>query len=156
MRTKKKQPSDCIPTFDSQKRILIVAAPYYDEIVSNLSEGAIKTLKQADTKIDYMKVPGALEIPPAIKLANQSKKFDGYLALGCVIRGETFHFEIVAQESSRGLMMLGVEGICIGNGILTVDNLDQAKKRAILDGENKGVDAAKALLTLIKIKETME
>ena len=99
-------------------------------------------------------MPGALEIPPAILLAAQGDRgYDGYVALGCVIRGETYHFEIVAGESARGLMDLGLQhGLCVGNGILTVDDEKQAEARARRDGGDKGGHAARACLSLIEVR----
>jgi 6,7-dimethyl-8-ribityllumazine synthase len=108
-----------------------------------------------------MAVPGALEIPTAIALAARSgehggKAYDGYIALGCVIRGETYHFEIVASESARGLIDLGINnGLCIGNGILTVENEHQALARAAVDDGDKGGDAARACLALVHIRNRL-
>jgi 6,7-dimethyl-8-ribityllumazine synthase len=96
-------------------------------------------------------VPGALEIPPAIHLASRSGDFDGYVALGCVIRGETSHYETVCNDSSRGLLLLGLRGLCIGNGILTVENPAQARVRADPAGQDKGGGAAEAALHLVAL-----
>ena len=139
-----------------KKKVLIVCSPYYQNITNNLIDGATKVLNSNSIEYKILKVPGALEIAPAIKLIldKSIKKplFDGFLALGCVIRGETYHFEIVANESSRGLTDLSLNySIPIGNGILTVSSLDQAIKRSDPLQLNKGADAAFACLSLINI-----
>ena len=115
-----------------------------------LVDGAKTVLQEVNANIEIVIVPGALEIPTAVKLA--SKNFDGFVALGCVIRGETSHYETVTKDSSRGLMMLGLEGICIGNGILTVENFEQAKQRANPLQQNKGGEAAVAVIHLLSLK----
>jgi 6,7-dimethyl-8-ribityllumazine synthase len=138
--------------------ILIVEARFYAHISDQLLDGATAALEAGGAHFERVSVPGALEIPPAILFAAQAgqsstKSFDGYIALGCVIRGETYHFEIVAGESARGLMDLGVRnGLCIGNGILTVENEAQALARAGRDQLDKGGDAARACLSLIKLR----
>ena len=132
-------------------RVLIVEARFYPEISDALYEGAARVLESAGVANERVSVPGALEIPPAIKFA--SGCFDGFIALGCVIRGETYHFEIVANESAHGLMDLMVrEGLCIGNGILTVEDEEQAFVRARPDEGDKGGDAARACLALMALK----
>ncbi len=131
-------------------RILIVEARFYPEISDALYEGAAKAL-ESEVVTDRVVVPGALEIPAAIRLA--AGRYDGFVALGCVIRGETHHFEIVANESARGLMDLTVrDGLCIGNGILTVEDEAQALHRARPGELDKGGDAARACLALIALK----
>ena len=139
-----------IPQFNKPPLVLLVVAPYYTDITNQLIEGAIGTLNEVRAKIDLIEVPGALEIPTAIKIA--SKHFSGFVALGCVIRGETSHYETVSTESSRSLSLLGLDGICIGNGILTVENFEQANTRADPSRQNKGGEAAIASLNLIKIR----
>ena len=134
--------------------ILVVIAPFYAEITKLLVQGAKTELSKYHIKQEMIEVPGALEIPTAIKLAAAS--FDGFVALGCVIRGETSHYETVCNDSSRALTLLGLEGICIGNGILTVENFKQAITRADPDMNNKGKDAALAALNLIQIKQRFE
>jgi len=135
--------------------VLIVEARFYDHIADMQFEGAEKALLAAGATVDRITVPGALEIPAAISFAAKGaegagKSYDGYVALGCVIRGETYHFEIVAGESARGIMDLGVQhGLCIGNGILTVENEAQALARARVNEGDKGGDAARACLALI-------
>ncbi len=135
--------------------ILIVEARFYTHISDALLEGALAVLNAAGAEVERIEVPGALEIPPAIHFAAKAgegagQHFDGYVALGCVLRGETYHFEIVANESARGLMDLGVNhNLCIGNGILTVENEEQALRRARRSELDKGGDAARACLALI-------
>jgi len=134
-------------------RILIVEARFYPEISDALYEGAAKAL--ADVATERVTVPGALEIPAAIRLA--AKRYDGFVALGCVIRGETHHFDVVANESARGLMDLMVrDGLCIGNGILTVEDGAQALHRARPQELDKGGDAARACLALVALKRRFE
>ena len=136
-------------------KILIVESRYYEHIATSLLDGATAALDLAHAQFERITVSGALEIPPAILFASQSDRgFDGYVALGCVIRGETYHFEIVAGESARGLMDLGLHhGLCVGNGILTVENEEQAEVRARRDGGDKGGDAARAVLSLIDVRQ---
>lgn len=139
--------------------ILIVEAPFYPHIAKGLREGAILVLKSAGAHFESIEVPGALEIPLAILLAARAAEkngacYDGFVALGCVIRGETYHFEIVAGQSAAGLLELGLQhGLCIGNGILTCETEDQAIVRAAPDGGNKGGDAARACLALVELRE---
>jgi len=130
-------------------RILIVEARFYAHLNDLLVAGAKAAL--SDHEIDVVTVPGALEIPGAIALA--ADRYDGFVALGVVIRGETFHFEIVAQESARALMALTLDGLAIGNGILTVENEAQALARARPDDKNKGGEAAKAALAMLALQE---
>lgn len=132
-------------------RVLIVEARFYPNISDMLYEGAAQVLDVAGVTYEALEVPGALEIPAAIGMA--AGKYEGFIALGCVIRGETYHFEIVANESARGLMDLSVNsGLCIGNGILTVENEEQALRRADRAQLDKGGDAARACLSLMKLK----
>ncbi len=140
------------PTFETPARILIVISPYYKEVADNLLTGAKDAIRKANAVFDIIEVPGALEIPPAIRLATAARFYEGYVALGCIIRGETTHYETVCNESARGLMELGLEGLCIGNGILTVENMDQAMARAEHSGQNKGGGAAEAAMHLVAIK----
>ncbi|QFU08678.1 6,7-dimethyl-8-ribityllumazine synthase 1 [Rhodobacteraceae bacterium THAF1] len=138
-----------MPEFDDAPKVLIVVAPYYKDIADDLLAGARATLEAAGATHETIEVPGALEIPSAIALAHRTADFDGYVALGCVIRGETTHYETVCNDSSRGLTMLGLSGACVGNGILTVENHAQAAVRA--GEQNKGGGAAAAALHLIAI-----
>lgn len=134
-------------------RFLIVEARFYDHLNDMLVEGARAALKAAGHKVDVITVPGALEIPGAIALASESDLYDGFVAIGVVIRGETYHFEIVAGESARGIMALTMDGLAIGNGILTVENEQQAIVRADPKQKDKGGEAAKAAMTLLALRE---
>ena len=134
-------------------RFLIVEARFYDHLNDMLIAGARATLKAAGHQVDVITVPGALEIPGAISLAEQSGLYEGYVGIGVVIRGETYHFEIVAGESARGIMALTMDGIAIGNGVLTVENEEQALVRADPAQKDKGGEAAKAALALLALKE---
>lgn len=140
-----------LPAFDAPVRLLIVVAPYYRAIADGLIAGARATAEAAGAAVDLVEVPGALEIPTAIGMAGRLANYDAYVALGCVIRGETTHYDTVCNDSSRGLTLLGLEGLCIGNGILTVENLAQGEARADAAGMNKGGGAAEACLHLIAL-----
>ena len=133
-------------------RFLIVEARFYGHLNDMLVAGAGAVLKANGHEYEVMVVPGALEIPGAIALASESDRFDGFVAIGVVIRGETYHFEIVAGESARGIMALTMDGIPVGNGILTVENEAQALVRADPSQGDKGGDAAKAAMALLTIK----
>ena len=139
-------------------RILIVEASFYTDLADALAAGAMKALEDAGAVYDRISVPGALEIPSAIAMASQRRDaapYDGYVALGCVIRGETYHFEIVCNESARGIMDLTTaEMLAIGNGILTVENADQAWERADPARKDKGGDAARAALAMAKLAQS--
>jgi 6,7-dimethyl-8-ribityllumazine synthase len=140
-------------------RILIVEARYYDQFADALLRGATKVLDEAGCTVERVTVPGALEIPGAIAMAAAARKkeaYDGFVALGCVVQGETYHFEIVSNESARGLMDLTVQQqLCIGNGILTVDNPAQATARSGDNDRNKGAHAAKAALAMIAVQRSL-
>jgi 6,7-dimethyl-8-ribityllumazine synthase len=140
-----------LPSFDKPVKLLIVVAPYYRDIADQLVAGARAMAAKAGAEADLIEVPGALEIPSAIALAHRLADYDGYVALGCVIRGETTHYDTVCNDSSRGLTLLGLQGACIGNGILTVENRDQAVVRAEAAGQDKGGGAAAAALHLIAL-----
>lgn len=133
-------------------RFLIIEARFYDHLNDMLVAGATAALKGAGHEVEVVTVPGALEIPGAISLADQADRFDGYVAIGVVIRGETYHFEIVAGESARGIMALTMDGLAIGNGILTVENEQQAIVRADPKQKDKGGEAAKAALALYELR----
>ena len=139
------------PSFDKPAKLLIVVSPYYKAIADNLVAGAKAEIEAAGATWDLIEMPGALEIPTAIGISERLSNFDGYVALGCVIRGETTHYETVCNDSSRALQLLGLQGLCIGNGILTVENTTQAEVRADPDGQNKGGGAAAAALHLIAL-----
>ncbi|MGV6847722.1 MAG: 6,7-dimethyl-8-ribityllumazine synthase [Marinibacterium sp.] len=139
-------------SFDEAPKILIVVAPYYRDIADMLIAGARGEIEAAGGTHDLVEVPGALEVPTAIAMAaRMDDTLDGFVALGCVIRGETTHYETVCNDSSRGLTLLGLQGVLIGNGILTVETRDQAVVRAEPDGQNKGGGAAAAALHLIAL-----
>ena len=152
------------PSPKAQKgpRILIVEARFYDDIADLLLSGAVRALGKAGASFDRISVRGALEIPTAIAIAvdgaaRKKKPYDGVVALGCVIQGETFHFDIVAMQSARGLMDISMAlRLPAGNGILTVDTDEQAKARARLEEGDKGGEAAKAVLALIDIKQAAQ
>ena len=144
-----------------QKKVLLVCSPYYKDITNNLIDGASNILKSKSVGYNIIYVPGALEIAPAINLIlDKSPKkptFVGFVALGCVIKGETYHFEIVSNESARALTDLSLKySIPIGNGILTVSNKDQAITRSDPLQANKGAGAALACLSLINIKYSIQ
>jgi 6,7-dimethyl-8-ribityllumazine synthase len=134
-------------------RILIVEARFYAHLNDMLIAGAKAALATAGHEIEVLTVPGALEIPGAIALAAESDQYDGFVAIGVVIRGETYHFEIVAGESARAIMALTMDGIAIGNGILTVENEAQALVRADPAQKDKGGEAAKATLALMALQD---
>jgi 6,7-dimethyl-8-ribityllumazine synthase len=142
-------------------RILVVEARFYEDISDELMKGAARVLDAAGVVYDRLAVPGSLEIPPAITIALDVAKdaenpYEGCVALGCVIRGDTIHFEIVSFESSRGLMEISrTRGVPIGNGILTVDTDAQAWMRAKVEEGDKGGDAARAALALIRLKRRL-
>ena len=133
-------------------RVLIGEARFYPHLNDMLLAGARAAIEAAGDDHETVTVPGALELPAAIALAAESGRFDAYVALGVVIRGETFHFEIVAQESARGIMALTLDGLAVGNGILTVEDEAQAIVRADPKQGDKGGDAARAALVLLELK----
>lgn len=133
--------------------LLIVEARFYDDLNDALIDGAEAAIEAAGSSSERVTVPGALEIPAAIALAEGTGRYDGYVALGVVIRGETFHFEIVSNESARGIMALTLDGLAIGNGVLTVETDDQAWARARRSEKDKGGDAARAALAMIELRE---
>ena len=137
-------------------RFLIVEARFYDHLNDMLVDGARSALAAAGHEVEVLKVPGALEIPGAISMAAESDRYDGFVAIGVVIRGETYHFEIVAGESARGIMALTMDGIAIGNGILTVENEAQALVRADKAQKDKGGEAAQAAMALLALQEKFE
>jgi 6,7-dimethyl-8-ribityllumazine synthase len=149
------------PILNEAPRVLIVEARFYDDLADTLLEGAKDALTARGVAFDVVSVPGALEIPPAIALADEAGKFptapryDGYVALGVVIRGETYHFEIVSDQSAAGIMTLGVRGLIIGNGVLTVEDEVQAWARARLSEGDKGGGAARACMDLIELKRRL-
>jgi len=139
------------PKFQTTTRLLIVVAPYYKDIADQLVKGACLAIEAAGASHETVEVPGALEVPSAIRIASRASDYDGFVALGCVIRGETTHYDTVSNDSSRALMLLGLDGLAIGNGILTVENRAQAAARAEVSGQNKGGGAAEAAMHLIAL-----
>ena len=134
-------------------KFLIVEARFYDHLNDLLIEGAKAALDDAGHKYEVVTVPGALEIPGAVALAAETGRYDGFIAIGVVIRGETYHFEVVSNESARGLMALSMDGIPIGNGILTVENEAQALTRAKMTEKDKGGEAAKAAIAMLGLRQ---
>jgi 6,7-dimethyl-8-ribityllumazine synthase len=133
--------------------VLIVEARFYTHLNDLLLEGARAAIEEAGHSHETITVPGALEIPGAIALAAESDRYDAFVGIGVVIRGETYHFEIVAGESARGLMALSMDGLAIGNGILTTENEAQALTRARRTEKDKGGEAAKAALAMLALRE---
>ena len=133
--------------------LLIAEARFYAHLNDLLLDGALAVIKEAGYLHEVVTVPGALEIPGAVALAAETGRYDAFVALGVVIRGETYHFEIVAGESARGLMALTLDGLAVGNGILTVENEAQALARARPDDKDKGGEAARAALAMLDLKE---
>jgi 6,7-dimethyl-8-ribityllumazine synthase len=142
-------------------RLLVVEARFYDDIADMLLKGATRALKKAGAAFDRITVPGSLEIPPAIAIAleaaaRRGQPYDGVVALGCVVQGETYHFEIVSNESARGLMDLTIQRkLPVGNGILTVDTEAQAHARLGGAEGHKGEDAARAALAMVRLKRDL-
>ena len=135
------------------KPILLVIAPYYQAISEMLISGATTAIYAAEQTAEMITVPGALEIPAAIAMAAKSDRYAGFVALGCVIRGETTHYEIVSVESARALQHLAItKHVAIGNGILTVENMEQATARADITQGNKGGEAAQACMRMLHIR----
>ena len=140
--------------FDKPVKLAIVMSPYYKDIADNMVAGAVAEIEAAGGTYEIVEVPGALEIPTAIGIADRKSNFDGYVALGCVIRGETTHYDYVCGESAKGLMYLSTDRrLAIGYGILTVENEAQALARAERSQKNKGRDAAIACLEMLKLRK---
>jgi 6,7-dimethyl-8-ribityllumazine synthase len=134
-------------------RFLIIEARFYDHLNDLLLAGARAAIEEAGHRHDTVTVPGALEVPGAMAMAAETGRYDGFVALGVVIRGETYHFEVVSNESARGIMALTMDGLAIGNGILTVENEAQALVRADPAQLDKGGGAAKAAIAMLALKE---
>lgn len=143
------------PAEKIRAHILILEARFYGELCDELCRGAIAAIERVGATWERMTVPGALELPGAIAIAHETGLYHGYAALGAVLRGETTHYDIVANESARGIMNLTLEGLCIGNGILTCETMEQAWARAKLDDMNKGGGAADATLAMIRFSRMM-
>lgn len=143
-----------------KSHVMIVVSPYYEDVAEHLLNGVIDTLeKQGGITYEVFEVTGALEIPLAVKLGinRHNKKFNAYIALGCVIRGETSHYDVVCNESAGGLMRLSLEyNAPIGNGIITCDTMEQALRRADPNQKNKGADVANAVIGLMKLKQKLK
>lgn len=139
-----------LPLFDAPVKVALVIAPYYTKIATQQIASAQKIIESAGASVDVIEVPGSLEVPTAIALAGDA--FDGYVALGCVIRGRTSHYDVVVEQSAAGIMQLGLQGMCIGNGIITVENMDQAEERADAARLDTAGGAAQAALHLIALK----
>jgi 6,7-dimethyl-8-ribityllumazine synthase len=133
-------------------RFLIAEARFYTHLNDLLLEGVRNALEDAGHSHETITVPGALELPAAIAMAAESGRYDGFVAIGVVIRGETYHFEVVSNESARGLMALTLDGLAVGNGILTVENEAQALTRARPTEKDKGGEAAKAAIAMFELK----
>lgn len=131
--------------------LLIVRAPYYRAVVDGLTDGAQRLLREAGATFEVLDVAGAFELPQAVRIAMRgAARFDGFVTLGCVVRGETDHYDHICRETMAGLMAVALQfGLCLGNGLLTVDSIDQAESRAAVDGFNKGAEAAAAALLQI-------
>ena len=140
------------PTFEEQAKILLVVAPYYKDITDALIVGAKTEINSVNAVSEIIEVPGALELPTAIVIADKQSGFDGYVALGCIIRGETTHYDAVCHNSNQAIQFLGLQGLCIGNGILNVENRQQGVERADPALGNKGAAAAAAALHLIDLR----
>ena len=140
-----------LPRFDKPVKVAIVIAPYYTAIAQAQIAAATGVLEAAGVAHEVIEVPGSLEIPTAIGIAHRLSNFDGYVALGCVIRGATSHYDVVVNESSRALTLLGLQGVCIGNGIITVETRAQAEERADAGRLNTAGGAAQAALHLIAL-----
>ena len=151
MKAEKKTPA---ATGKLKARLLIVEARFYAGLCDELARGAIAAIERAGATWQRMAVPGALEVPGAIAMA--AKRYDGFVALGCVLRGETSHYDIVANESARGIMDLTMKGVCVGNGILTCETEAQAWARAKVSDMDKGGGAAEAALAMIRFSRAMK
>ena len=143
-----------IPDFDAPVRVALVIAPYYTKLSTQQIASAQKILESAGAHHEVIEVPGSLEVPTAIALAGD--RYDGYVALGCVIRGRTSHYDVVVEQSAAGIMQLGLEGYCIGNGIITVENMEQAEERADAARLDTAGGAAVAALHLIALKRRFQ
>lgn len=140
-----------LPKFADPVKVGIVIAPYYTKISDQQLASARGVLEAAGAAHETIEVPGSLEIPTAITLANRLSNYDGFVALGCVIRGRTSHYDVVVQQSANGIMLLGLQGLCIGNGIITVENMEQAEERADANRLDTAGAAAQAALHLIAL-----
>ena len=140
-----------LPRFDAPAKALIAIAPYYTKIAEQQLASVRGIFEAAGATHELIEVPGALEIPTAIAMAHRMSNFDCYVALGCVIRGRTSHYDVVVEQSANGIMLLGLQGLCIGNGIITVENMEQAEERADAARLNTAGAAAEAALHLLAL-----
>lgn len=140
-----------MPKFDDPVKLLIVVAPYFKDISDVLLNDAQTTLKDSGIAFDVIEVPSVGELPTAIAIAERMSNFDGYVALGCLVRGETAQFETANNDSSHALQLMGISGLCIGNGLLAVEAKSHAEARAEAKGRNKGGQAAAAALHLVAV-----
>ena len=139
------------------EKILIIFSNYYEDITEALMAGAVDVLRNSGMEFETIEVPGVLELPAALAMAVKFGKYQGYVILGCVIRGETTHYEIVSNESAHAIMKLACKHrLALGNGIQTVENRDQAWARASLEGKNNGGGAAKAALAMIEVRQQLQ
>ncbi len=145
-----------LPEFEQPAKVLIVIAPYYGAISAAQLASARGVLERAGVTHETVEMPGSLEIPTAIGIAHRQSDFDGYVALGCVIRGRTSHYDVVVGESARAIATLGLAGACIGNGIITVENMSQAEERADAARLDTAGAAAQAALHLIALQRSMK
>ncbi len=139
-----------LPEFYAPVKIALVIAPYYTKIAQQQIASATKVVESAGASVEVIEVPGSLEVPTAIAFAGAA--FDGFVALGCVIRGRTSHYDVVVEQSAAGIMQLGLQGLCIGNGIITVENMEQAEERADATRLDTAGGAAQAALHLVALK----
>lgn len=139
-----------LPSFDMPVKVALVIAPYYTKIAKQQIASAVEILDRAKVWHEIIEVPGSLEVPTAIALAGDA--YDGYVALGCVIRGRTSHYDVVVEQSAAAIMQLGLKGFCIGNGIITVENIEQAEERADANRLDTAGGATQAALHLIALK----
>ncbi|WP_371155133.1 6,7-dimethyl-8-ribityllumazine synthase [Jannaschia sp. 2305UL9-9] len=145
-----------LPTFTDSTRILIVIAPYYGAISAAQLASARAVIEASGATHETIEMPGSLEIPTAIGIAHRQAEFDGYVALGCVIRGRTSHYDVVVNESARAIATLGLGGLCIGNGIITVENMEQAEERADAARLDTAGGAAAAALHLVALQRSLK
>ena len=144
-----------LPQLAEGTTILIAIAPYYTKIAEQQLASARKVIEAAGAAHETVEVPGSLELPAAITLANRLGDYDGFVALGCVIRGRTSHYDVVVEQSANGLMLLGLQGLAIGNGIITVENMEQAEERADAGRLDTAGAAAQAAVHLIALRERL-
>jgi 6,7-dimethyl-8-ribityllumazine synthase len=133
-------------------KVLVVSAPYYRAITDAMMKGVARCAEEAGASLEHIEVPGAFELPAAILHASFTDRYDGFIALGCVVRGATSHYDYVCGESARGLMDLSLQGLAVGYGVLTVENLQQAEERASISGRDKGGEVARACFSIIALK----